>query len=83
MEFGLWHNHQTDINNVPAQGNVPADLWGGHFNMSPSEGFGFRAFAAEWNLDCPSTHTCSANSRSKFGYLHRTFLQMVARRSNG
>ena len=54
MEFGFWHNHQTDINNVPAQGNVPADLWGGHFNMSPSEGFGFRAFAAEWNLDCPS-----------------------------
>ena len=65
MEFGLWHNHQTDINNVPAQGNVPANLWGAHFNMSPSEGIGFRAFAAEWNLDCPSTHACATNGRSK------------------
>ena len=40
--------HQTDINNVPAQGNVPANLWV-LTNMSPSEGMGFRAFAAEWN----------------------------------
>ena len=65
MEFALWHNHQTDLNNTPALGNVTADLWGGHFNMSPSEGFGFRAFAGEWNLDCPSTHSCSTNGRSK------------------
>ena len=64
MEFGLWHNHQTDLNNVPAAGNIPADLWGAHFNMSPSVGFGFRAFAAEWNLDCPSGHVCSTNGRS-------------------
>merc|ERR1712159_856608 len=30
VEFGLWHNHQTDINNVPNGGNIPANLVGGH-----------------------------------------------------
>ena len=65
MEFALWHNHQTDMDNTPATGTVSADLWGGHFNMSPSEGFGFRAFGGEWNLDCPSTHACATNGRSK------------------
>ena len=43
VELGLWHNHQTDINNTAAGGNIPADLWGAHINMSPSEGFGFRS----------------------------------------
>ena len=69
MEFGLWHNHQTDLNNVPAAGNIPADLWGAHFNMSPSEGFGFRAFAAEWNLDCPSGPLVQQTEDLKFGEL--------------
>ena len=64
-EIGLWHNHQTDINNSPAGGNIPANLIGGHVDMSPSEGFGFRAYAAQWDLDCPSVHTCSTNGRSK------------------
>ncbi len=65
VEFGLWHNHQTDINNTPTTGNIPADLWGAHMDMSPSEGFGFRALAGNWTLDCPSTHTCDTNGREK------------------
>ena len=51
------------MNNTPADGNVPADLWGGHINMSPTEGFGFRAFGGTWQLDCPSTHACATNGR--------------------
>ena len=65
VEFGLWHNHQTDINNTPAEGNIPADLTGGHIDMSPSEGMGLRVFAAEWQLDCPSSHACDTNGREK------------------
>ena len=65
VEFGLWHNHQTDINNTAASGNVPADLWGGHINMSPSEGFGFKSLVGNWQLDCPSTHSCATNGREK------------------
>ena len=65
VELGLWHNHQTDLNNTPAEGNIPADLWGGHINMSPTEGFGFKAFAGTWQLDCPSTHACATNGREK------------------
>lgn len=65
VEFGLWHNHQTDINNIPGAGNIPADLWGGHINMSPSEGFGFRAFGGTWQLDCPDNHVCATNGREK------------------
>ncbi len=80
MEFGLWHNHQTDINNTPALGNVTADLWGGHFNMSPSEGFGFRAFGGQWNLDCPDTHSCATNGRS---YMWGTYVEPSYRWSLG
>ena len=65
VEFGLWHNHQTDINNDPAQGNIPADLWGAHINMSPTEGFGFKSVVGSWQLDCPSTHSCATNGREK------------------
>lgn len=65
MELGVWHNHQTDINNTAAGGNIPADLWGAHLNMSPSEGFGFRAFGGTWDLDCPTTHACDTNGRAK------------------
>ena len=65
VELGLWHNHQTDINNTAASGNVPADLWGGHINMSPSEGFGFKSLIGNWQLDCPSTHACATNGREK------------------
>ena len=63
VELGLWHNHQTDMNNTPAAGNIPADLWGGHVNMSPTEGMGFRAFYGQWDLDCPSNHVCDTNGR--------------------
>ena len=65
VEMGIWHNHQTDINNIPGAGNIPADLWGGHINMSPSEGFGFRAFGGTWQLDCPDNHVCATNGREK------------------
>ena len=71
VEMGVWHNHQTDINNTPGAGNIPADLWGAHLNMSPTEGFGFRAFGGTWNLDCSGTnaagtqHACDTNGRSK------------------
>lgn len=71
VEMGVWHNHQTDINNIPGAGNIPADLWGGHINMSPTEGLGFRAFGGTWNLDCSGTnaagtqHACDTNGRSK------------------
>ena len=71
VEFGLWHNHQSDLNNTPGAGNIPADLWGGHINMSPTEGFGFRAFGGTWQLDCSGTnaagtqHACATNGREK------------------
>jgi len=65
VELGAWHNHQTDTNNIPGAGNIPADLYGAHINMSPSEGFGFKALAGTWNLDCPSNHVCDTNGREK------------------
>ena len=33
--------------------------------MSPSEGFGFKALAGEWNLECPTTHACATNGYKK------------------
>ena len=33
--------------------------------MSPTEGFGFKAFGGTWQLDCPSTHACATNGREK------------------
>jgi hypothetical protein len=65
MELSLWHNYQTDMDNTPATGNVEATLWGGHINMSPTEGLGFRALAGQWDLDCPSTHACATNGFKK------------------
>ncbi len=60
-EVAFWHNFQSDMDNTPATGNVRVSLVGGHINMSPSEGFGFRALAGQWDLDCPSTHACYDN----------------------
>ena len=80
VEFGLWHNHQSDLNNTAAGGNVQADLWGGHINMMPMEGFGFKAFAGEWNLDCPSNHSCATNGREK---MWGTFVETSYRISLG
>jgi hypothetical protein len=65
VELAVWHNHQTDMDNTPATGNVVANLYGGHINMSPSEGFGFRAVAGQWDLDCPTTHACATNGFAK------------------
>ncbi|MDA9655212.1 hypothetical protein N9T15_02035 [Pelagibacteraceae bacterium] len=65
VELAIWHNHQTDLDNTPATGNVVANLIGGHINISPSEGFGFRALAGKWDLDCPDTHACNTNGFAK------------------
>jgi hypothetical protein len=65
VELAVWHNHQTDLDNTPGTGNVTANLIGGHINMSPSEGFGFRAVAGKWDLDCPTTHACNTNGFAK------------------
>jgi hypothetical protein len=65
VELAMWTNYQSDMDNTPATGNVEATLWGGHINMSPSEGFGFRAVAGEWNLECPTTHACATNGFKK------------------
>jgi hypothetical protein len=65
VELAVWHNHQTDMDNTPATGNVVANLIGGHINMSPTEGFGFRALAGKWDLDCPDTHACNTNGFAK------------------
>jgi hypothetical protein len=65
VELAVWHNHQTDLDNTPATGNVTSNLIGGHINMSPSEGFGFRALAGKWELECPTTHACATNGFAK------------------
>ena len=65
VELAAWHNYQTDMDNTPATGNVSASLIGGHINMSPSEGFGFKAVAGNWDLDCPTTHACATNGFAK------------------
>ncbi len=61
VEMALWSNYQGDLNQTAATGNIQATLIGGHINMSPSEGFGFRAVAGKWTLDCPDTHACYSN----------------------
>ena len=43
--------------------------------MSPTEGFGFRAVAGKWDLDCPSTHACATNGFAKQygGYIEPSY----------
>lgn len=61
IELALWHNYAQDLDNTAASGEVSGSLWGGHMNMSPSEGFGFRAVYGWWDLDCSEGHACVTN----------------------
>jgi len=55
----------TELDGITKTGNVVAYVVGGHINMSPSEGFGYRALAGKWDLDCPDTHACNTNGFQK------------------
>ncbi len=61
VELALWHNHAQDLDNTANAGEISGSLFGGHMNMSPSEGFGFRALYGWGDLDCDTSHACDTN----------------------
>tara|TARA_A100001011_G_C14268317_1_gene825764 strand:- start:769 stop:1953 length:1185 start_codon:yes stop_codon:yes gene_type:complete len=66
VELAVYTNYAQDFDNTAASGEISGQMWGGHINMSPTEGFGFRGLYGWWDLDCDTTHACNTN-----GYAHQ------------
>ena len=66
VELAVYTNYAQDFDNTAASGEISGQMWGGHINMSPTEGFGFRGLYGWWDLDCDTTHVCNTN-----GYAHQ------------
>ena len=61
VELAVYTNYAQDFDNTAGNGEISGQMWGGHINMSPTEGFGFRGLYGWWDLDCDTTHACNTN----------------------